>query len=138
MAGRGAPFQETLVPPKGVVTRRSTDVTAINDAAVAAAMHFIRQYACDGINVDDVVEVTGVSRSVLQRRFRKLIGRSIHDAILRIRLDRVKALLSETDLPLTDVADRAGFNHSEYLSKVFKQQTGQTVTEYRKAGMRGA
>ncbi len=131
MSGESLPSQSFTVPPKGIVTRRSTDVTAINDESVAAAIHFIRTYACDGIGVDDVVDATTVSRSVLQRRFRELLGRSIHDAILNERLERVKSLLMDTDLSLPLIALRTGFNHGEYLSKVFKQRFGQTVTNYR-------
>ena len=52
--------------------------------------------------------------------------------ILNVRLERVKQLLTETNLSLPDIADRTGFNHSEYLSMVFKQRTGQTVTAFRK------
>lgn len=131
MAGDQLATNSFAVPPKGIVTRRSTDVTAINDESVASALHFIRTFACEGIGVDEVVDAADVSRSVLQRRFRDLLGRSIHDAILAARLDRVKSLLIETDLSLPQVAARTGFNHSEYLSKVFKQKIGQTITDYR-------
>jgi len=133
MKGQKPSFQEKYVPPRGLVTRQSTDVTAINDPIVAAAVHFIRRHACDGIGVDDVVEASNVSRSVLQRRFRALMTRSIHDVILGIRLERVKQLLTDTTLPLPDIADRTGFNHSEYLSMVFKQRTGQTITAFRRS-----
>jgi LacI family transcriptional regulator len=133
MKGQKPPFHEKYVPPRGMVTRQSTDVTAINDPIVAGAIHFIRRHACDGIGVDDVVDAAKVSRSVLQRRFRLLMKRSIHDVILNIRLERVKQLLIDTTLSLPDIADRTGFNHSEYLSMVFKQRTGQTVTAFRKS-----
>ena len=133
MQGQTPPFHERYVPPRGIITRQSTDVTAINDPVVAGAIHFIRQHACDGVSVDDVVDAANVSRSVLQRRFRDLMRRSIHDVILGVRLERVKQLLIDTKLSLSEIADRAGFNHSEYLSMVFKQRTGQTITAFRKA-----
>lgn len=133
MRGGKVERPEQFIPPKRIVTRRSTDVTAIDDPDVAEAMHFIRQHACDGIRVEDVMDVVDVSRSVLQRRFRAMLGRSIHDLIVAVRLDRVKELLAESDLALPDIAQRTGFRHSEYLSTVFKQKTGQTVSQFREA-----
>lgn len=132
MRGEAIEQRESLVPPKGIVTRQSTEVTAIDDADVAAALHFIRRHSCAGIGVEDVMDEVNVSRSVLQRRFRHLLGRSIHDVITGSRIDRVKELLAESDLAVPDIAERTGFKHSEYLSTVFKQKTGETITQYRK------
>ena len=67
----------------------------------------------------------------MQRRFQKALERTIHDAILAERLRKVKELLAETQLSLPEIAQRTGFAHSEYLSTVFKQQTGKTISEYR-------
>lgn len=133
MQGKEPAQRELAVPPRGMVTRQSTDVTAIEDATVAAAMHFIRKHACDGIGVEDVLDTLTVSRSVLQRRFRATLGRSVHEAILGAKLDRVKRLLVETDLPLPDIAARTGFKHSEYLSVVFKKRVGETASAWRAA-----
>ncbi len=137
MQGKRPLYQERYFPPRGIITRQSTDVTAINDPIVADAVHFIRQHACEGISVDDVVDAATVSRSVLQRRFRDLMTRSIHDVIVSVRMERVKQLLIDTTLSLGDIAQRTGFNHSEYLSMVFKQRTGQTITAFRKSREHG-
>ncbi|MHC5540563.1 helix-turn-helix transcriptional regulator, partial [Singulisphaera rosea] len=82
--------------------------------------------------VEDVLEHTAVSRSVLQRRFRKTLGRTIHDAIAGVRIQRVKQLLIETDLALPAVAERAGFTHVEYLIAAFRLATGTTPGAYRR------
>ena len=65
-----------------------------------------------------------VSRSVLQRRFRSLLGRSIHGMIAGVRLQHAKRLLLETDLTLSAIAQRTGFSHVEYLCAAFRQATG--------------
>ncbi len=132
MRGEGPEGPAPAVPPLGVATRQSTDVTAIADPSVAAAMRFIRERACDGIGVDEVLEHVPVSRSVLQRRFRAVSGRTIHDAIAGVRLQRVKQLLIETDLPLSAIAARAGFSHVEYMSTAFRQATGSAPGAYRR------
>ncbi len=119
------------VPPLGIVTRMSSDVLAIDDRHVADALRYIREYARDGINVDDVVRNAAMSRSTLQRRFQKLLGRTLHDEILRVRLRCAQQLLEETDLPIEQVADKSGFTHRQYLGEVFKNQYGESPAAYR-------
>lgn len=120
------------VAPLGVAVRQSSDVLAIEDREVARAIHFIRRHACDGINVADVLQQSNVSRSMLDRRFIAAVGRTPKAEILRVQLERVRGLLTETDLPLARIAERAGFEHPEYLSVVFKQKMGVTPGDYRK------
>jgi len=131
---KNQPVSEPLryIPPLGVKTRQSTDVTAISDPRVADAMSFIREHACKGIGVEDVLDHVAVSRSVLQQLFREMLGRTIHDAIIEMRIQRVKQLLTETELSLTSIAERAGFSYAEYLSTVFRRETGRTPSSYRR------
>jgi LacI family transcriptional regulator len=120
-----------LIRPTGIVTRQSSDVLATADAEVSTAVRFIRDHACDGIKVEDLLRAIPISRRVLESRFRKMLGRTPHDEILRVQLQRVKQLLEETDLPLAMIADRAGFKHVEYLSVVFKRHFHQPPSQYR-------
>jgi LacI family transcriptional regulator len=126
-----------LIPPQGVVTRRSTDVMVIDDAIVADALRFIRDHASESINVHDVVQQLSVSRSMFYRRFEKAMGRSPHEHILRVRMDRVKEFLVQTSLPLERVAALTGFEHTEYLVAVFKREVGITPGRYRAGHLQG-
>jgi LacI family transcriptional regulator len=130
--GEPAPAAMQTVPPQGLAIRQSSDVTAIADPRLADAMRFIREHACDGIGVDDVLDHLAVSRSVLQRLFRKQFDRTILDSITDVRIARVKQLLTETDLPLADIARRAGFSYMEYLSTMFHRRTGWTPSAFRR------
>lgn len=121
-----------LVEPLGVCTRRSTEVLAIEDRDVAAALRFIREYACDGIQVADVLREVPLSRRVLESRFKKCLGRTPHEEILRAKLDRAQRLLDETDLPLSVIARRTGFSGEDYLSVAFKRAVGKSPSVYRK------
>ena len=132
MAGEIELSGTTLVEPAGIVLRRSTDAMAVDDRAVAAAMQFIREHATSGINVEDVVHKSPLSRSTLERRFRSIFGHSPSDEIVRLRMERVKQLLVETDYPLPRVADLAGFEHPEHMGALFRRKVGQTPGEYRK------
>lgn len=132
MAGEKVEAEPHLIDPLGVETRESTDVSAIRDPEIADAVRFIREHACDGINVNDVVKQTPLSRRVFESRFRKAVGRTAHEEIVRVRINRVKQLLSETDLTLASIATKAGFRHVEYLTVAFKRSTGVTPTQFRK------
>ena len=125
-AGEPPPERELLWQPTEVIVRRSTDILAINDTELAAAVRFIRDRACDGIGVADVVRHVGISYSTLKRRFREVFQRSIHDEIIRVRLERARELLAGTDLPLAVIARQSGFQHQESLGAVFKAHFGST------------
>src|SRR5204863_8853243 len=75
MNGQPPPADPVYVEPVGVATRASTDIMAIDDAAVVKALRFLRDHAGERISVDDVVKEVPLSRSVLEPRFRKIVGR---------------------------------------------------------------
>jgi LacI family transcriptional regulator len=131
MAGSPPPTEPLVVGPLGIVTRRSTDVLAIDDRHVAAAVRFIRERACEGIEVSDVLRAVPLSRSALERRFSRVLNRSPKEEILRVRLNRAKQLLMETDFSLSLVAEKIGLDHTEYLNVIFKKKTGMTPARFR-------
>jgi LacI family transcriptional regulator len=131
MAGKKAPKAPLVIEPAGILTRRSTDVLAIEDRHIAAAVRFIREHACEGIDVGNLLKAVPLSRSTLERRFAKVLGRSPKEEILRVRLNRAKQLLAETDFPLALVAEKVGLEHTEYLSVIFKKKTGMTPAHFR-------
>lgn len=132
MSGTRVPADAHLIEPLGIITRQSTDVLAIEDRDVSEAIRLIREHACRGIRVSDLLKVIPISRRVLESRFKNLIGHTPHDEILRVRIDRARMLLSETNLKLAQVAQRTGFPHTEYLTVVFKRKTGVPPSLYRK------
>jgi len=132
MSGEHFEPRAYLVPPLGVVVRKSSDMLAIDDESVSEAVRFIREHACSGIGVNDVLEDVPMSRRVLEARFKKLVGRSPHEEIERVRLDRVQELLRLTDLTLEGIAEKTGFQHAEYLSALFKKRVGVPPSVYRK------
>jgi len=122
-----------LVTPETVVARRSTDTLATGDPAVAAALRFIRERSAPDVSVDAIAARSGLSRSVLQRRFRKLLNRSIHQEIILDKIKRARELLTKTNLPLAIVAERAGFKHQEYMGAVFQARLKTTPGRVRAA-----
>ena len=131
MAGEPAVREPVLLPPRAVVLRQSTDLLAVDDPAIASALRFIREHACEGILVDDLLGQVALSRSALERRFHALVGRSPKAEISRCQLERAKQLLSETHLSIDVVAARSGYRDARYLCDVFSRKVGTTPGTYR-------
>jgi LacI family transcriptional regulator len=131
MSGQQPPSMRIVVPPVHVVVRQSTDVVAVADENVSAAIAFIRGHVVERLLVGRVADHVMLSRRGLERRFRHLLGRSVLEEIQRARIERAKSLLAETDLPMPLVADRCGFQTPQRLATVFKQFTNLAPTAYR-------
>ncbi len=130
---RGAPVDNNHLEfdPLGVETRQSTDILAITDPDVVRALRVIRERACTGLTVTELLREVPVARSVMERRFRSYLGRSPQAEIRNIQLKRACQLLRDSELPLAQIASLTGFKHSEYFSVVFKRCLGITPGNYR-------
>lgn len=132
MRGERLPASAHLIPPVSIVTRQSTDVLAVADPKIAAALRYIREHACTGIGVSDVLRHCPMARRALENRFARLIGRTPGEEILRVQLNRVKELLVGTKLPIWEIAGRTGFG-PEYLSVVFQRHFKTTPSRFRRS-----
>ncbi len=130
---RGEPVENRHLEfdPLGVETRQSTDILAITDGDIVKALRVIRERACSGLTVTDLLREVPVARSVMERRFRSYLGRSPQAEIRNVQLKRACQLLRDTELPLAQIASLTGFKHSEYFSVVFKRCLGITPGNYR-------
>jgi LacI family transcriptional regulator len=131
ISGRKRPEKPLLIPPIGVAMRQSTDIIAVEDVDVSQAAHYIRQHACRGIKVNNVVDQVSLSRRVLERRFRQHLGRTIKDEILRVQMDRSHLLLSQTDFPIDTVSRKCGFSSARHFITIFHQRFGMTPVNFR-------
>ena len=125
--------ETTLIGPVGVVRRRSTDVLAFADPELSALVRYIRQKASDGLMIGQLVKHSGMSRATLDRLFHRYLGHTPHAEIIRVRINRVKELLTTSDLALKQIARLSGFTHDETLYRIFKRTTGQTPNEFRRS-----
>jgi LacI family transcriptional regulator len=132
MTGKKASSEPVLLgPPRGVAARQSTDVLAVADDEVTSAIRFIREKAVEGIRVKDVLDLATRSPTTLERRIKRILGRTIKAEITRVRLARAKLLLCETDLPVWKVSSRTGFSESKYFCDVFRANEKMTPSDYR-------
>ena len=124
--------QNILLPPQGLVIRESTDFYAVKDELVAAALDFISQNSHRRIGQDDVSRAVNAETRTLQLRFRKVLDRSIAAEIRRVRIERAKRELAQSDRRLSDIARDVGFGKSIRMYEVFRRELGVTPSEYRK------
>jgi len=132
MSGQKAPKRVIRVPPKGLVTRRSTDILAVESLQVARALRFIRDhYANALLSVNDVVAATSSSRRQLEKAFRRELKRTINDEVVRVRMNRVKDLLANSEMKVVDIAPACGFSRPNHLFRSFRKLTGLSPKGYR-------
>lgn len=132
LAGTAPADQPILLPPMGVVTRQSTDVLAIHDTNLAEALRYIRLHAHEGISVQDILEVVPITRRRLEQLFAAVLRRTPAAEIRRVRVEAAKELLAGTDVSMAEVARRSGFSDAIRLAEVFRRQTGQTPSSFRR------
>ena len=140
MQGRATPREPVFLEPWRLVVRQSSDVIAVEDRDVAAALRYIRTHACLGIRVEDLLREFATSRSSLERRFRRHVGRTPKSEILRVQMNQAQLLLADSELPISEIARRTGFGNEKYFSDAFVRELGLRPGAYRsrkQAGMGG-
>jgi len=132
MAGEKLADHNIIIRPTHIVSRQSTDILAIDDREVAAAVHFIRQHASQEIHVGDVVNAVTLSRRVLEKRFRRILGRSVHEEIRRVRVGQVARMLVETNLSVSRIALALGYPGVDHIARYFRREKEMSLLAYRK------
>ncbi|HFV9732425.1 TPA: D-xylose utilization transcriptional activator XylR [Salmonella enterica subsp. enterica serovar Yarrabah] len=127
LAREEMPLQRILVPPVRVIARHRS----LTDPAVIQAMHFIRNHACKGIKVEQVLDAVGISRSNLEKRFKEEVGETIHALIHAEKLEKARSLLISTTLAINEISQMCGYPSLQYFYSVFKKEYVTTPKEYR-------
>ena len=131
MDGKPPPKKPVFVPIRGVTVRRSTDILAIGNPHVVAAVKFIREHFCEPVKVRDLTKQSHVSRQTLQKLFRRHVGCSMRDMIVRLRVEEAKNLLRKTGLKIDDVAERCGFTDRLHFHRAFHRIVGTPPATWR-------
>lgn len=122
---------DIVVEPSHCAGRLSTDFINTEDPALAKAIRFIREQVRGLIGVEDVAKASGLSRRVLEKRFKRDLGISVYAEIRRTKTDLFSWLLLESNRTIAEIAEQLGFEGIEHISRYFKAQTGMTPREYR-------
>ena len=121
-----------VVPSKGVMARRSTDVLAIQIPEVAEAIRYVRRHAFEPLTAVKMVRDLNISRATLQNWFLTHLGHSVKTEITLTRVKHIQDLLLNTDESIETIARRSGFLHVVSMFRVFKKHVGLTPGEYRR------
>jgi LacI family transcriptional regulator len=132
MAGQTPSPAAARIAPLGIVQRQSTDTLAVRDPILVKALSLVRQGATQPLHIDELARRAGVSRRMLERHFLDCLRCSPAAAIRRARIDHAQRLLLETDMPVLQVAEVAGFSSQGYFSTIFRRLRGITPLQYRK------
>ncbi len=95
-------------------------------------MTYIEEHLTEKIELADIAEHVGISRTYASAVFREELGITISEFILKERLLEAKRMLRDTDLTVANIADRLAFCSQSYFTKNFTQTEGMTPVEYRR------
>ncbi|MGA8477314.1 MAG: substrate-binding domain-containing protein [Chthoniobacterales bacterium] len=132
--GEAPPEIPQRIAPKGVVTRRSTELLAVEDPTVSTALMYIQAKFCEGnLSVGDVAAHCRVPRRSLERAFQREMQRTVLHEILRVRVNYAQKLLETTPLSVTDIAARSRFVNLNHFFRVFQGRTHLTPRKFQLA-----
>jgi len=121
-----------LVPPKNIITRRSSNILAVEDRNLQKALNYIASNTTTKIiKVDEVVASTYLSRRTLENRFQTILKRSIKGEIIRMKIETIKQILGDKQFNISEVASVSGFPSTDSFCHYFKEHTGITPGTYR-------
>jgi LacI family transcriptional regulator len=124
----------TLVPPEDIVQRMSTLCIAGDDPVIGAAINIMHKYVFDGIQVGEIVQRLPVCRRTFETRFREATGRSPHEELLRLRIEKATRLLKESRHTNSEIASACGFSSASYFEQTLRKSTGLRPSEIRGRG----
>ena len=131
------PFvQAHRIPPKGVVTRVSTDVVAVTNPRVSRALSYIAEHYPDPLlSVTTIASAVGMSRRNLERSFRGETGCTIHEHIITVRMQEASRLLKGCpQSKCSEVAALVGFGDGRTFFRTFRRYFGMSPKEHREGG----
>jgi LacI family transcriptional regulator len=124
------PKKDIIVPVGNIMSRQSSDIFVNDDPSIAKVLRYIHENIATKMSVNDIVSEVPLSRRLLESRFKKEMGTSIYDYIIRIRIEKIAELLSEGKA-VSEAAFELGLTDIKNVSRSFKKLMGCTPSEYR-------
>ncbi|MEO6055019.1 MAG: substrate-binding domain-containing protein [Chthoniobacterales bacterium] len=128
--GEPPPSSPILIPPT-IIARASSDIFVTADSYVAAAIQFIQDHIGQPLPPQEVFNHIPLSRSALERRFRKQLNYTVLATIHLLKVDHIKHLLVSTSCSIEQISNACGFSSAPYMTTLFREKVGTTPSEYR-------
>lgn len=122
-----SPPQTSEPKPQKPVKSNQSDIAFMQKVRASILQHLEEET----FGVEELAEAIFLSRTQLFRKVKALTGRSVATYIHQVRIERVKDLLSSSDLTVSEIAFRTGFSDPSYLRRIFLKETGETLVAYR-------
>jgi len=132
MHGKASPPEPVLIPPTGLIARKSSELLAVNHPGLVRCLRYLWTNYSKPIGVDDLARVAGMSRSGLHQAFIDKIGRPPGNELHRVRLENAKKLLTQSHLKLEEIAEKCGYQSANSFWVAFRQATGMSPKQYQK------
>ena len=130
--GHTVPAHCITIPPLDIIERESTRILVTQDKLVNTALNFIINSAHTGITVENVLEKVPASRRNLEQRFRKITGKTLHEAIIDAKIQYSKKLMHYSDAALAFIAEQSGFGSLQRFHKEFKKKEDCTPSAWKR------
>ena len=131
MSGKQVPKEPIRIPAAGLVARQSSDLLAVDHGGVARSLRFIWEHSHEPISVKDLVGVAAMSRRGLHKAFLEHLGRTPGQELHRVRIERAKKLLGESNHKIETLAGMCGYQSANSFCVAFKQTTGMSPKQFR-------
>lgn len=132
MCQRAASPQVVRVPPFRLIVRKSSDLVAVSHPGVARSLRYMWDHCHEPIGVNDMAQAASMSLRNFHQAFVDNIGRSPGQELQRIRIERAKKLLSDSNSKMEVIAKMSGYESANSFWVAFKRLAGLSPKQYRK------
>lgn len=130
MHGKQQQTEPIRIPPAGLITRKSSDLLAVNHPGVARCLRYIWKNCHKPVSIDELARVAALSCSGLHKTFLEQIGRTPGSELHRVRIENAKKLLSQSKMKLDEIAEKSGYQSANSFWVAFRRATGMSPKKY--------
>lgn len=131
LSGAEPAINPLYLTPRQLIIRQSSGAFAVEHPTVIEALSYIGENLHKPLTLEHLAQRVATTPRTLSRLFQKSLGKTVHEAVTQLRIERVKRELIESDDLLKIIARRCGFRDAVYLCKVFQSYEKVTPSEYR-------
>ncbi len=125
-------FMLRSITKKGSIKAVFPENDSVSHPIVSAVIAYLNERVKETVRVSDICDEFGYSRSFMNKLFQTHTGDSIAAYFIKLKIDRAKALIRETNMNFSQISSRLSFENPQYFSRVFKRLSGMTPSEFKK------
>jgi len=110
----------------------NNNILSEEDTILSLIIEYLNEHYNDNITLESITKKFNINRNKLNAIFLTNTGKTCLNYLMDLRIDMSKIILSNTVIPISEVAGRVGYPDPNYFTKTFKRQTGVTPSVYRK------